>query len=178
MAAIRQANPGDLSFLRWLQNRPSSRDAGYVHPAAMLERIERGEVLLAEVNDQPAAYVIVSRRADRLANIPQIVVTEELWRNGIGEQLMTAAIAQARRNNARAMVLKTAYGAAANLFWPQLHFTPVATMAGQRRPLLAWCLPLAEPGLHLPPPSRRRSHVLTWKWPTQSQQVPAVHRPW
>lgn len=86
--------------------------------------------------------------------MPSVCIDEQLWRIGLGTRVMTFVAADAKLRGAEAVTLKCAHDAAADAFWPTLGFQHIADVAGRRRILKAWCLPITAAADELPMPPR------------------------
>ena len=97
---IRPARPDEREHLEKLQWRastalPDYREQLEANPDAIelpAEQIARGEVLVAEVDGHVAGFAAVIG-----GELDGLFVEPELWRNGIGAELVEAAAHEARR---------------------------------------------------------------------------------
>lgn len=97
---IRLARPGERKALETLQRRaslalPDYREQLTAHPDAIelpQEQIDRGEVIVAEIDGRVAGFAAVVA-----GELDGLFVEPGLWRRGIGRALVEAAIHQARR---------------------------------------------------------------------------------
>jgi GNAT superfamily N-acetyltransferase len=98
--SIRLARPDERGDLEALQRRaatalPDYREQLEAHPDAIelpAEQIDRGEVLVAEVDGALAGFAAVIG-----GELDGLFVEPEQWRNGIGAALVEAAAHEARR---------------------------------------------------------------------------------
>ncbi|HET9336142.1 MAG TPA: GNAT family N-acetyltransferase [Sphingomicrobium sp.] len=101
---VRMARPEERDALEALQRRSSLALAEYnaqleAEPEAIhlpLEQIERGEVIVAELDDRLAGFAAVVI-ADDMAELDGLFVEPEHWRKGIGSALVDIAVHEARR---------------------------------------------------------------------------------
>lgn len=101
---VRMARPVERDALEALQRRSSLALAEYnaqleAEPEAIhlpLEQIERGEVIVAELDDRLAGFAAVVI-ADDMAELDGLFVEPEHWRKGIGSALVDIAVHEARR---------------------------------------------------------------------------------
>ena len=109
---IRIARPEERQTLEELQRRASLALGEYneqleAHPDAIelpMEQIERGEVLVAEVDGEVAGFAAVLIEGDH-AELDGLFVEPPHWRRGIGAALIDAAVHEARRKGLSLMVV-------------------------------------------------------------------------
>jgi len=84
--------------------------------------IDAESVLIATINGQPAGYanMIISRKG--LLRLPQIAISPEVLRRGIGSRLMQTLTNIAAGHGCAAIRLTTREDLAANEFWPTTGF--------------------------------------------------------
>jgi len=109
---IRLARPDERDALEDLQRRASLALAEYrgqlisesdaIH--LPLEQIQRGEVIVAEIDDRLAGFAAVMIDND-VAELDGLFVEPELWRKGIGAALVEVAVHEARRQGRALMVV-------------------------------------------------------------------------
>ena len=98
---IRLAQAGERQQLEDLQRRaslalPDYREQLTAHPDAIhlpSEQIERGQVIVAELDGRMAGFAAVVEN-----ELDGLFVEPDLWRHGIGSALIEAATHQARRD--------------------------------------------------------------------------------
>ena len=101
---IRLARPEERDCLEDLQRRASLalddyREALLAHPDAVAlpaEHIERGEVLVAEIDGRIAGFAVLLDQDGR-AEIDGLFVEPDLWRRGIGSAMVEESVHAARR---------------------------------------------------------------------------------
>ena len=148
---IREARPGDWSFLDHLQ-RKHHEAIGFLSRAALREAIGRRRVLLALENDEPAGYLYGAapyQRREDVAIIFQAAICYDTRRRLLGTALVEAFTARLSTEVTQ-LCLWCASDLDANLFWSALGFSAAATRAGARstgRTHIFWCRHLdAAPG--------------------------------
>lgn len=153
-AHIQLAVPKDLDFVDHFRCVHAYRDIGWCPRGALAARIESKRIMVARVNDQLVGFVNFTARKDGRCHISQAAILEDAWRNGWGEQLVTACLHTAAARGSVTATLKCARGAFANHFWSSIGFTHLADVAGRRRVLHAYAMPLRPGGaLRMPPDS-------------------------
>ncbi|MFL5864689.1 MAG: GNAT family N-acetyltransferase [Solirubrobacteraceae bacterium] len=110
--------------------RANRESVGGLPEPAISERLERGTVLLAEINGDPVGYVLYDYRGGVL-RIPQACIQYDARRRKYGEALMVALLA--RHHDADEVSLRCATDLEANVFWRDMGFTCVGTTPGGRR---------------------------------------------
>lgn len=156
LLSIGIAEAPSVSFVNHLQNRSYARDAGWIPRGALEERIKLGHVLVATLNGQPAAHLVLAPRADRILHVSQVVVDEEAWRAGIGSALMAEAYRIGALRACTTLTVKCALDAPAHRFWPESAMQWIATTTSRRRLVACWSRPIGEDGsIRMPPPMRR-----------------------
>ena len=109
---IRMARPEEREVLEALQRRASLALGEYneqleAEPDAVhltLEQIERGEVIVAELDDRLAGFAAVIIDDD-VAELDGLFVDPSYWRKGIGSALVDVAVHEARRQGLAMMVI-------------------------------------------------------------------------
>lgn len=102
--SIRMARPEEREALEALQRRASLALGEYneqleAEPDAIqlpIGQIERGEVIVAELEDRVAGFAAILLD-DYIAELDGLFVEPDLWRNGIGAALVDVAVHEARR---------------------------------------------------------------------------------
>jgi hypothetical protein len=148
-ATIREAQPGDWSFLDHLQRK--HHDAiGFLSRMALEHAIANHRVLLALENGEPAGYLYGKtpyQRQEHVAIIFQAAISFDARRRLLGTALVEAFAARLSECVTQ-LCLWCAEDLDANLFWLALGFVPVATRAGARRTRrthVFWCRHLRTP---------------------------------
>jgi GNAT superfamily N-acetyltransferase len=115
---LRLARIEELGELEELQRRASLaldeyREALLAHPEAIAvpaEQIERGEVVVAEIDGRIAGFAVVLDH-DGMAELDGLFVEPELWRRGIGSALVEDAVHDARSRGLSLMTVVANPGA-------------------------------------------------------------------
>lgn len=92
---IRQATPGDLAYVLH-EARLHSNNIGFVPTAAFRDHIDRHNVRILVINNQPAGYTLDGGGDRRSYRLIQVAIDEELWRLGYGSILIRHARLRAR----------------------------------------------------------------------------------
>jgi N-acetylglutamate synthase-like GNAT family acetyltransferase len=101
---IRLARPDEQPQLEALQRRASLALEDYrtqleAEPDAIelpIEQIERGSVLVAEMENRVAGFAVILIDED-MAELDGLFVEPELWKRGVGASLVDVAVHEARR---------------------------------------------------------------------------------
>ena len=125
---LRLARIEELGELEDLQRRASlaldeHREALLAHPDAIAlsaEQIERGEVVVAEIDGRIAGFAVVLDQ-DGMAELDGLFVEPVLWRQGIGTALVEDAVHGARSRGLSLMTVVA--GPAAKGFYERCGFT-------------------------------------------------------
>ena len=125
---IRPAEAGERSALEELQRRASLsletyREQLEANPDAIdlpAGQIERGDVLVADVEGQVVGFAVVLAD-DGKAELDGLFVEPALWRRGIGTALVDAAVHEARRRGLTLMMVVA--DPAARKFYERCGFT-------------------------------------------------------
>ena len=125
---IRSALPEERLELEELQRRSSLaletyREQLEANPGAIdlpAEQIERGDILIAELDGRVAGFAAVLTDRDK-AELDGLFVEPELWRRGIGAALIDAAVHEARRRGLSLMTVVA--DPAAREFYERCGFT-------------------------------------------------------
>ena len=125
---LRPARPEERHRLEDLQRRASLalddyREALLAHPEAIAlptTQIERGEVIIAEMDNRIAGFAVVLDDHGK-AELDGLFVEPELWRNGVGSALIEAAVSAARRRGLS--LLTVVANPAAEVFYTRCGFT-------------------------------------------------------
>lgn len=109
---IRLARPDEQQVLEGLQRRASLALGEYnrqleAEPDAIqlpIDQIERGDVMVAELDDRLAGFAVVLIDGN-VAELDGLFVEPDLWRRGIGASLVEVAVHEARRQGLSMMVI-------------------------------------------------------------------------
>ncbi len=126
---VRTAATPDLVYLMSLM-RANRESVGGLPEPAIQERIDRGTVLLAEINEDPVGYLLYDFRQGCL-RIPQACIQYDARRRKHGEALVASLLQ--RHAEADEISLRCAADLEANVFWRDMGFTCVGTLPGGRR---------------------------------------------
>ena len=148
---IRTALVNEQRELEALQRRaslanPGDREALLANPDAIelpLEQIERGHVFVAEIYGSIAGFAALVFRADGEADLDALFVEPELWRHGVGAQLIEHCVDVAR--SAGSCVLHVVGNPHADGFYSAVGFDVIGTTQTRFGPGLLMCKPLVQP---------------------------------
>lgn len=128
MISVRQAFAPDLVYVMSLM-RANRESVGGLPSPAIMERIERGTVLLASINDDPVGYVLYDVR-DGVLRIPQACIQYDARRRKYGVALVNRMLAL---HDVDEVSLRCAADLEANVFWRDMGFTCVGAVPGGAR---------------------------------------------
>lgn len=99
------ADQNALEALQWRAslNNPGDREALLANPDAIelpLQQIEGGNVFVAEVAGSIKGYAAILPRQDGNSELDALFVEPELWRQGIGRQLVEYCCSAAKASGA------------------------------------------------------------------------------
>ena len=126
---VRQAIVEDLTYVMSLM-RANRESVGGLPQPAVLERIGRGTLLLALVNDDPVGYLLYDARSG-VVRIPQACIQYDARRRKYAEALIGALLAL--HADAEEIQLRCAADLEANIFWRDMGFVCLGTTQGGRR---------------------------------------------
>jgi hypothetical protein len=124
---VRQAIADDLKYVMALQ-RANRESVGGLPSPALKERIDRGTLALASINDDPVGYLLYDLR-DGILRIAQACIQYDARRRTYGEQLWLWLINRhgPAMHEAR---LRCAADIDANVFWRSMGFTCLGVVPG------------------------------------------------
>lgn len=130
VVTIRQAFPDDLRYVMALQ-RANRESVGGLPSPAMQERIDRGTLALASINDDPVGYLLYDLR-DGILRIAQACIQYDARRRTYGEQLWQWLVNR-HGPQMREARLRCAADIDANVFWQSQGFTCLGIVKGGTR---------------------------------------------
>jgi hypothetical protein len=126
---VRYADPDDIGYVMSLQ-RANRESVGGLPQPALLERIARGTMLVALVNDDPIGYLMWDTRGG-VTRVPQACIQYDARRRRYGEVLVFEMVrANADSDEIR---VRCAADLEANLFWRDMGFTCTNVVIGGAR---------------------------------------------
>lgn len=125
----RQAVGADLPYLVSLM-RANRESVGGLPEVAIMERLMRGTILVAEINQDPVGYLLYDLRDGHL-RIPQACIQYDARRRRYGEALLTSLFSA--HPDIEDVSLRCAADLEANIFWRDMGFTCVGTVKGGSR---------------------------------------------
>lgn len=137
MVRIRKAVSSDIDAIKVLVD-DNRRELGFVLRPALLESIQRDEVLVATDGKVLMGMVDYHHRQDEQTTIYHIVVADEWRRQGIGSQLLTVLREESRDKGKTHILLKCPVDLPANDFYSKVGFQLVAVENGRSRKLNVW----------------------------------------
>jgi ribosomal protein S18 acetylase RimI-like enzyme len=111
---------------------------GFVRRPALIEAIDRSEVLLAKQNGNIIGFVEYRHRQDEQTTLYNIAIVPEYRRLGIGRKLVQVLVAEAIERKKRYISLKCPEDLIANQFYEALGFQLHEVEPGKQRRLKIW----------------------------------------
>lgn len=145
---LSQATSSHMTMIEHFQ-RTHTESLGFIPTAAMNHRMSLGDYLKVTANGQDAGFLLVSAGTRKPVRIAQILVTDELWRQGVG----TACI-QMIRQYAAGMRCPSVVGAGAE----GLPIHEVARVTGANQVQV------------VTPSNKRKRKIIHWCWGPIPQQ--------
>ena len=131
--AVRLATVDDLPFIDALQKK-QSKQVGFLHAATLRGKLDLGHVLVSDVGGRFAGYLIGCDRyfkRDDVGVVYQINVVAELRRSFVAAELLAAQFERSAYG-CRLYCCWCAQDIAANRFWEEMGFVPLAFRTGSR----------------------------------------------
>lgn len=162
---LRQARPQDLSYMKSLSGR-HYEEIGWLTPAAIVEYIDAGMVTLAQLNREPAGWILINTRIASMPGTTQIFQAI-MQLDARRQSAATALVDSTKRRSTLAgnglVQLWCKEGLESNEFWFAQGFQPVAIRTGgalSKRFHVLWRYSsVGAAVLWTPPAFRRRAHV-------------------
>lgn len=140
---VREGTLADLPELKQLVD--SHRDElGFVPRPALVATIERGWLLVADVDGAVAGAVNWWARRDGVVVLYNLVASPTARNQGIGKSLLQGLIGWAQARGSQEIILKCPEELPANAFYERFGFTLRACQRGKRRRLNLWGLDLRQ----------------------------------
>lgn len=137
LGAVRQATPADLAYGVALQKR-NHEALGFIPRAALAEKIDRGQILLASENGDPAGFLHHGSLAALEVRIFQAAIQYDARRRHHGLALVDTMVRRATSAGARGLSLRCLDFLDANDFWTAAGFELLGREAGARGTLNVW----------------------------------------
>lgn len=136
---IRKAAPADLAAVKRLADA-HRHELGFVLLPSLRERIDQGEMLVAERGSKFIGFVDYHRRKDGQITLYHIAVEPGMQQQGIGRALIDALREVARETDCSQIALKCPTDLQANEFYQRYGFQLNEIQDGRKRPLNLWRL--------------------------------------
>jgi len=140
---IRKATLADLDGIKAISDA-HRRELGFVLRPALVESIEREEVLVAENHQGLIGFVEYHHRQDDQTTLYHVVVALGHRRQGIGRRLIERLADEARAAGKEFIALKCPSTLSANEFYARTGWSLIGSVPGKSRPLNLWRLELAK----------------------------------
>ncbi|GIK42763.1 MAG: hypothetical protein BroJett011_65960 [Chloroflexota bacterium] len=113
-------------------------ELGFVRRPALIEAIDRSEILIAKQNGNIVGFVEYRHRRDEQTTLYNIAVMPENRHTGIGRKLFQALVKEAEKRDKSHILLKCPEELAANKFYRALGLHLTELEPGKQRRLNIW----------------------------------------
>ncbi|MCA9946503.1 MAG: GNAT family N-acetyltransferase [Ardenticatenaceae bacterium] len=134
---IRPAMPEDIVAIKQLADS-HKHELGFLRRPALLEAIERHELLVAENGIGIVGFVEYRHRRDQQTTLYNVVVYPQHRKHGIGRQLVTNLEQEARKRGKSWVLLKCPEDLESNAFYEHIGYKKVTVERGKTRRLNIW----------------------------------------
>lgn len=137
---IQKASHEDIPAIKALADMHKG-EIGFVTRPALIESVERGEILIAaDTSIEVVGFVHYRHRRDTQTTLYHIVVHQAYQRKGVGRNLVAALRHEADAKGKSVIVLKCPSELPANAFYQSCGFEHRGVEPGKNRPLNVWAL--------------------------------------
>jgi ribosomal protein S18 acetylase RimI-like enzyme len=134
---IRKAKPSDLDDIKILADA-HRRELGFLRRSALLEAIQRQELLVAQNSSGIVGFVEYRHRRDQQTTLYNLVVRPDHLRLGIGRALTFALETEALQKAKSWILLRCPEDLPANEFYASIGYEKTNVEAGKLRRLNIW----------------------------------------
>lgn len=134
---IRFASPEDIDEIKQLADS-HKHELGFLRRPALLEAIQRNELLVAQNGAGIVGFVEYHHRRDAQTTLYNIVVSPAHRRHGAGQQLVFKLEEEAKQREKSWILLKCPEDLQANHFYEHIGYEKVAVERGKSRRLNIW----------------------------------------
>ncbi|MBE2199250.1 MAG: GNAT family N-acetyltransferase [Anaerolinea sp.] len=134
---IRSALPEDIDVIKQLADS-HKHELGFLRRPALLEAIERHELLVAENGVGIVGFVEYRHRRDQQTTLYNVVVHPQHRGHGTGRRLMTNLEQEARKLGKSWVLLKCPEDLESNTFYEHIGYEKVDMEKGKTRRLNIW----------------------------------------
>lgn len=134
---IRAGRSEDIDGIKQLADA-HKRELGFLRRPALLEAIQRGELLVAQNGFAIVGFIEYRHRRDHQTTLYNVVVHPDYRRRGIGRQLVLALEKEAIQREKSQVVLKCPEDLPANDFYEQTGYERIHVEPGKLRRLNVW----------------------------------------
>ena len=134
---IRLALPGDIDAVKQLADG-HRHQLGFLRRPALLEAVQRQELLVAQNGSGIVGFVEYRHRRDQQTTLYNIVVHPDHRNRGTGRQLVFALEKEAMQKQKSVVLLKCPEDLSANSFYKRLGYECVNVEIGKLRRLNIW----------------------------------------
>jgi ribosomal protein S18 acetylase RimI-like enzyme len=134
---IRHAIPEDIDAIKQLADA-HRHELGFLRRPALLEAIQRQELLVAQNRKDIVGFVEYRHRRDQQTTLYNVVVRPDHLRHGIGRDLVFALEKEAQQRNKLCILLRCPEDLPANGFYTNMGYEKVGVEEGKLRRLNVW----------------------------------------
>ena len=160
---IRIGTPADLA---WIDDfRKKHRDLGFIPRHAMALYIASSRVTIADVDGDQVAYIVHNSKRNRTIHLAQLAVLPELWRNGIGGEMLAAIAREGEATCCTGITAKPSRGLVVEHALASRGFTSIGSSRTRAAVLGAWWLELSAGrgrSPMVPPQSNKSRYNAPW----------------
>lgn len=134
---VRSGEAEDIEGIKWLADT-HKHELGFLRRPALLEAIQRKELLVAQNGTNLIGFVEYRHRRDLQTTLYNIVVHPNYRNQGMGRSLVAALERDALQKGKTLIVLKCPEDLSANFFYERIGFSKVNVEPGKSRRLNIW----------------------------------------
>jgi GNAT superfamily N-acetyltransferase len=127
------ATETDREFVRYLDRQFRNWEFFYAPEESVLNEIHRKNIICFDYRRLEAGYIWMTFPRHGRARINHLAVSEELWRNKVGTDVVTYVEREAGAHGCWSIYLSCNSNTPGHHFWPTVGFSPVMEKEGGKR---------------------------------------------